>query len=139
VSLLKEWRGDRAFENRLRNAEARIRREVPIAMSEVIAKTHDLSVSYAPRISGLLQETSEGRVGGRTVSHGGNGQAGQVATVQRMEGNTLKAVIAFRTPYALKVHEKNVTGREKYLEVATVERMEANKKRLSLKELKVFK
>lgn len=138
MSVSMRWRGDKDFENRLRNAEAKIRREVPVAMSEVVAKTHSLSVSYAPRVSGLLQETSVGRVGGRQVSTGGNGEAAQTAVVQQM-GNTLKGTIAYRTPYATRVHEYNVTGREKYLEIATVERMEDNKKRLSLKELKVFK
>ena len=137
------WRGAGAFERRLKEATERLQREVPIAMTEVVAATHNETLPVTPKDEGLLRRNSVGIVGKVTVSRGTEeGIAVQDRTAIKM-GKTLTGKISFKQPYAVKVHEMSDvnwttegTG-GKFLERTVISREPANKKRFS--KVKVFK
>ena len=134
MSVSMRWRGANSFEKKLSSIPEKLKQNVARAVSDVVSQTHDAAMPLTPLDKGPLRETSEGRVGETVVSRGTQGDnAAHVATVNNM-GDSIEGVVAYRTDYAVRVHEIPARNRttagttHKFLELTTTDRREANKK-----------
>ena len=98
------WRGQKSFQDKIDNLEREMKKKVPKAMTKVVKRTHAKTIPVTPRDTGEMRKTSVARVGGKVVSKGTFDGTDEVASVENM-GMTLTGKVAFRTDYAVEVHE----------------------------------